>query len=76
MSAKRITEAELILPALYLMKLSNGEIATTDLIPKLRQIMRPSGEDLDILAGRKDDKFNTNLLKTIDQNKHILSPTL
>lgn len=56
--AKRITETELILPSLYLMKLNNGRITTTELIEKLRLIMKPSGKDLEILSGRNDDKFS------------------
>ncbi len=57
--AKRLTETELILPALYLlMHFNNGRITTSELIQKLREIMRPTGEDLQILAGRNDDKFS------------------
>lgn len=56
--AARITETELILPSLYLMSLKGGSITTAELIPKLREIMKPTGQDLDILAGRNDDKFS------------------
>jgi len=56
--AKRITETELILPSLYLMSLNGGRITTTELIKKLRDIMKPTGEDLEILSGRADDKFS------------------
>jgi hypothetical protein len=56
--APRISETELILPSLYLMKVNGGSITTSELIPKLRQIMKPLGEDLEILDGRKDDKFS------------------
>jgi 5-methylcytosine-specific restriction endonuclease McrA len=52
-------ETELILPSLFLMSLNEGGIITTsELIQKLREIMKPTGEDLDILAGRNDDKFS------------------
>jgi predicted HNH restriction endonuclease len=54
----RISESELILPSLFLMDLNGGSITTSDLIPRLRNIMKPTGEDLTILAGRKDDKFS------------------
>lgn len=55
----RITENQLILPSLFFMSLSGSKsITTADLIPKLRDLLRPSGEDLDILAGRTDDKFS------------------
>ncbi len=56
--SKTITEKELILPSLYLMKLNNGTITTSELKEKLRLIMNPSGNDLDILQGRNDDKFS------------------
>ncbi len=58
MAAKRITETELILPSLYIVSLNGGKITTAELIPKLRDIMKPAGEDLQILAGRSDDKFS------------------
>jgi len=54
----RITETELILPSLYLMQLNGGSITTSELIDKLRDIMKPTGDDLTILAGRADDKFS------------------
>lgn len=56
--AQRITETELILPSLYLMSLNNGVMTTSELILKLRDIMKPAGEDLMILSGRNDDKFS------------------
>jgi predicted HNH restriction endonuclease len=56
--AKRISETELILPSLYLMSLSGGRLTTSELIQKLRDIMKPIGEDLQILSGRNDDKFS------------------
>jgi len=55
---ERITETELILPALHLMSLNGGGITTSELIKRLREIMRPTGEDLEQLAGRADDKFS------------------
>ena len=55
---ERITETELILPSLYLMSLNNGVITTSELIQRLRDIMKPIGEDLEILSGRADDKFS------------------
>ena len=58
MSPERITELELIQPSLYILNLNGGAITTRELIPKLRQIMKPSGEDLKILSGRTDDKFS------------------
>ena len=55
----RIIENQLIIPSLFFMSLSGGKsITTADLIPKLRDLLKPSGEDLEILAGRTDDKFS------------------
>ncbi len=55
----RITEKQLILPSLFLMSLSKTKgLSTSELIPKLRDLLNPSGEDLDILKGRNDDKFS------------------
>jgi len=56
---KRIKERELILPSLFLMNLSpEGIITTSELISRLREILKPTGEDLEILPGRRDDKFS------------------
>lgn len=56
---KRITERELILPALYVLERAPGQhITTSELIIALRLLLQPQGEDLEILAGRKDDKFS------------------
>lgn len=55
----RITESQLVLPALYLMYKSNdGIITTSELITKLTQIMCPTGMDAEILAGRTDTYFS------------------
>lgn len=55
----RITERQLILPALYLMsKADDGFISTSDLIAKLTTVMQPTGIDADILEGRNDTYFS------------------
>lgn len=57
--ANRISEKQLILPSLYLMSISkNQTVNTTNLIKELEIILRPEGEDLTILDGRKDNKFS------------------
>ncbi len=56
---QRISESDLILPALWcLSKAGKKTLTTSELQKSLRQIMQPQGEDLDILAGRNDDKFS------------------
>ena len=54
----RILEQDLQLPALYLISINNGRITTTELSNLLRDILKPTGENLDILDGRADDKFS------------------
>ena len=67
----RITEPDLILPALYVIHNQPG-ITTGELIVELRSIFNPTGEDAEILQGRNDDKFSQivrNLVShhTLDQ---------
>src|SRR5688572_16362568 len=67
----RITEPDLILPALYVIQRQPG-ITTGELIQELRAIFKPTGEDAEILHGRNDDKFSQivrNLVShhTLDQ---------
>jgi len=55
----RITEKELILPALYLLnKQSDRRLSTTELINQLRNLLKPDEEDLRIIEGRSDDYFS------------------
>lgn len=58
MASKRIGERELVLPSLYLMTQKEGVITTAELNRGLREILKPTGEDAQILAGRNDDKFS------------------
>ena len=67
----RITEPDLILPALYVIDRYPG-ITTGELIVELRSIFNPIGEDAEILSSRNDDKFSQivrNLVShhTLDQ---------
>jgi predicted HNH restriction endonuclease len=55
----RIAEGELILPSLLLLSNSkSGRLSTSLMIERLRDILRPTGEDKTILLGRQDDKFS------------------
>ncbi len=65
--AERITERELILPALFLINLRKG-ITTSDLIAELTDLMHPSGEDAEILDGRKDSKFSQKVRNLVSHN--------
>ncbi len=55
---ERITEPELILPSLYLMRLNGGTISTSELINRLEHIMKPTGLDAAILKNRNDTYFS------------------
>ena len=56
---ERITEKQLILPALYLMVTKDeGIITTSDLISQLTKIMHPTGQDAEILQNRNDTYFS------------------
>lgn len=56
---KRITESQLVLPALYLMSKSvNGFVSTSDLISGLTEVLHPTGVDAEILSGRSDTYFS------------------
>ena len=68
---KRISERELVLPALFLIKLRNG-IKTSELIKELGNLLQPTGEDIKILKRRKDTKFSQKVRnlashKTLDR---------
>ncbi len=53
----RISESELVLPVLYILN-HYGSTDTSRLIKSLRNLLNPTGEDLEILQGRNDDKFS------------------
>lgn len=54
----RISEEQLVIPALYSIYRRGGKASTSELHEDLRKIMQPTGEDLAILAKRTDDKFS------------------
>jgi hypothetical protein len=53
-----ISEKNLIIPTLSVMRRNGGSIKMTKLISSLRSILRPNGADLVILDGRQDDHFS------------------
>jgi hypothetical protein len=74
----RIKEEQLIVPALKVMNTSvGGTITTTDLIDELTKIMKPTGEDLDILKNRNDTKFSQKVrnLKSHNTMKDLTTYT-
>lgn len=56
--ATRISERQLLLPALYLMSVADSKsVTTSQLKVKLEVILKPGEEDLAIIKGRKDSYF-------------------
>lgn len=63
------SEREIIPIALDVIK-SNPGIRTSSLIDKVRSIMNPTGEDLEILNNRNDDKFSQKV-RNIKSHKSL-----
>ena len=74
---ERIWEKDLLLPALKIINDAwNDWISTTELSDNLRELLNPSGEDLQILNWRADDKFSQkvrNLVshKTLEKEWYV-----
>ena len=64
------TENELIPYALKIIKEHKDGIDTTNLIAKLRQIMKPDGDDAEILSNRSDDKFSQKV-RNLKSHKNL-----
>ena len=60
-----ITEQELIIPALELVKEHPNGLTTSDLIYLLRKKLHPTGRDIEILVGRNDDVFSQKVRNLI-----------
>lgn len=60
-----ITEKELIVPALKLIAEQTKGLSTTELIKLLRQELKPSDKDTEILKGRNDDVFSQKVRNLI-----------
>ena len=55
----RVTEPDLVLPALFIMSMrKDGTITTSELIDELEKLIRLSPEDKAILSGRNDSYFS------------------
>jgi hypothetical protein len=70
-SSYRISESDLLLPALKLLAVeSTGYLSTTDLKEKLVELFQPEGEDAEILANRNDTRF-TQIVRNMISHKKI-----
>ncbi len=66
------SEDEIVPVALDIIRKNPG-IHTSELIKETRKIMRPSGDDLEILQDRNDDKFSQKVrnIKSHDTIAHL-----
>lgn len=73
MQEERISEKQLIIPALKIIKDLNGA-TTTELRKYLRQMLRPAGEDLVQLLNRSngDDKFDQKVRNLTGSHKKLI----
>lgn len=68
--APRITERSLLIPTLTLLEQAPGGFMTTsDLKSALEEMIRPQGEDAEILEGRADTKFSQIVRNMISHQK-------
>ena len=67
------SESEIAVVVLNIIRIKPG-IRTSELIWEARRIMKPSGEDLEILDNRKDDKFSQKVrnIKSHDSIAHLV----
>lgn len=66
----RVSEQELVLPALYFMYINKDQkITTSELIPLLERAMHPNEEDTAIIAKRNDSYFTQKVRNLKSHNK-------
>lgn len=70
---KRITESELILPSLFLLSLQkNGTLSTTELREKLKEILKPSGEEAKPSPTRKGEILFDQQVRNLISSHYVL----
>ncbi len=69
------TERELVLPALALLDGSPAGLTTSDLIRELTLILKPDGQDWEILAGRNDTYFSQKV-RNLVSHRTLVGPGL
>ena len=65
----RISESGLVLPALYVIRENGGNASTGNLITELNIMLKPTGEDNEILKGRNDTKFSQKVRNLKSHNQ-------
>lgn len=66
---KIYSENDLLLPALYEINKHDGQLTTGQLIKVLTDLMNPTGEDAELLFGRKDTRFSQKVRNLISHKK-------
>jgi len=75
MDEQRISEPELIIPALNLISSSTKGVSTTELIKELEEIMKPQGKDAEIISGRNDTYFSQKV-RNLTAHKTLINKNL
>lgn len=65
MEQKRFREEDLIDPALHEIFKHDGKLTTGQLVKVLTEVLNPTGEDAEILFGRKDTRFSQKVRNLI-----------
>ena len=69
-----ISERELLVPSLQLAaRRPGGAISTTSLIESLADLLRPRGDDLKVLRGRRDSRFSQKVRNVISHHENSTS---
>src|SRR5258708_7267008 len=68
MTDKRIGEEELVLPTLYVIN-SNPGVTTSQLIPILAKLLKPTGKDAEIITNRNDTYFSQKVRNLVSHRK-------
>ena len=67
----RISEADLLIPTLRILaKQPNGRMTTSRLIVQLEAVLKPTGEDAEILEGRHDTHFS-QIVRNMVSHKEV-----
>jgi len=65
----RIRESELVIPSLEAAARKGGMITMTDLIAEMEAHFQPTGEDTDIIEGRRDTKFSQKVRNLVSHRE-------
>jgi hypothetical protein len=68
MTDEPISEGDLVLPTLYVIN-TRSRVTTSELIPILEKLLKPTGKDAEILKNRKDSHFSQKVRNLVSHRK-------